>query len=155
MKQKPEQRMRIWAMLCHFSALLAWILLFSLIFIGIPLYLPINILVPLIVWRFNKAKSPWIDFQGKESLNFQITLTFYILFVVIISLLLMLIIFGIAIVTHSSGKEVKIVLDALVFMWLSLTLSMLAFQLALVSFASAKAYKGEHYRYPWTIRFLR
>jgi uncharacterized Tic20 family protein len=155
MREKPKQQMRIWAMFCHLSALLAWMLLFFLVFLGIPLYLPLNILLPLIIWRFNKAKSPWIDFQGKESLNFQISLTFYILIVIILSLLLMLTICGIALATNSTGKEVKSLLDALLMLWFVLTSSMIILQLFLVNFAALKAYKGEHYRYPWTIRFLR
>ncbi len=110
MREKPKPQTRIWAMFCHLSALLAWMLLFLLVFLGIPLYLPFNILLPLIIWRFNKAKSPWVDFQGKESLNFQ---------------------------------------------WLVLTSAMIILQLFLVNFAALKAYNGEHYRYPWTIRFLR
>ncbi|BAY11644.1 DUF4870 domain-containing protein [Calothrix sp. NIES-2098] len=155
MREKPKPQMRIWAMFCHLSALLAWILLFFLVFLGIPVYLPLNILVPLIIWRLKKAKSPWIDFQGKESLNFQISLTVYILIVIIISLLLMLTICGIAITTNSTGKEIKTLLDTLLFVWLLLTSSMILLQLFLVNFAAMKAYKGEHYRYPWTIRFLR
>lgn len=155
MREKPKQKTRIWAMFCHLSALLAWMLLFLLVFLGIPLYLPLNILLPLIIWRFNKAKSPWIDFQGKESLNFQISLTFYILIVIIISLLLMLTICGIALTTNSTGKEVKSLFDTLLIVWFMLTSSMIILQLFLVNFAALKAYNGEHYRYPWTIRFLR
>jgi uncharacterized protein len=155
MKDKPKQQMRIWAMFCHASALLAWILLFLLVFLGIPLYLPLNILLPLIIWQLNKVKSPWVDFQGKEALNFQISLTFYTLIVVIISLLVMLIICAFSLATNQAGNEVKMVLDSLIFVWFSLTIIMLLLQLFLVNFAAIKAYNGEHYRYPLTIRLLR
>lgn len=155
MREKPKKQMRIWAMFCHASALLAWLLLFFLVFLGIPLYLPLNILIPLIIWQFNKAKSPWIDFQGKEALNFQISLTFYTLIVIMISLLVMLIICAISLTTNQSGNEVKIVLDSLIFVWFSLTGIMLLLQLFLVNFAAFKAYNGEYYRYPLTIRLLR
>lgn len=155
MREKPKQQTRIWAMFCHLSALLAWIILFLLVFLGIPLYLPLNILLPLIIWRFNKAKSPWVDFQGKESLNFQISLTLYILMVIIVSLLLLLTICAIAITTNSTGKEVTTVLNTLLMVWLVLTSVMIILQSFLVNLAAFKAYKGEHYRYPWTIRFLR
>ncbi|MDZ7963080.1 MAG: DUF4870 domain-containing protein [Aulosira sp. DedQUE10] len=155
MREKPKRQMLIWAMFCHLSALLAWMLLFGLVFLGIPLYLPLNILFPLIIWRFNKVKSPWIDFQGKESLNFQISLTLYILIIIIVSLLMMLTICGIAVTTNSTGKEIKTLLDTLLLLWFLLSSSMIILQLFLVNFAAIKAYKGEHYRYPWTIRFLR
>ncbi|BAY27753.1 hypothetical protein NIES2100_75780 [Calothrix sp. NIES-2100] len=155
MREKPQQQMRVWAMFCHLSALLAWMLLFFLVFLGIPLYLPLNIFLPLIIWRLYKTKSSWVDFQGKESLNFQISLTFYILIVIIVSLLMMLTICGIAVTTNSTGKEIQTLLDTLLMVWLSLTSVMILIQFFLVNFAAFKAYKGEHYRYPWTIRFLR
>ncbi|MBW4641445.1 MAG: DUF4870 domain-containing protein [Goleter apudmare HA4340-LM2] len=155
MREKPKQQMRVWAMFCHSSALLAWILLFFLVFLGIPLYLPLNILVPLLIWQFNKAKSPWIDFQGKEALNFQISLTLYTLAVIIISLLVILIICAIAMTTNQGGNQVKMVLDSLIFVWFSLTAIMLLLQLFLVNFAAVKAYNGEYYRYPFTMRLLR
>ncbi|AFY31523.1 DUF4870 domain-containing protein [Calothrix sp. PCC 7507] len=155
MREKPQQKMRIWAMFCHFSALLAWILLFSLVFIGIPFYLPLNILLPLIIWQFNKAKSPWIDFQGKEALNFQLSLTFYTLIIIIISLLVMLFICAIAVTNKRAGDEMKMVLDGLISVWFLITTIMLLLQLFLVNFAAFKAYHGDYYRYPLTIRVLR
>ncbi|MBD2168117.1 DUF4870 domain-containing protein [Calothrix membranacea FACHB-236] len=155
MREKPKQQIRVWAMFCHLSALFAWMLLFFLVFLGIPLYLPLNILFPLVIWRLNKFKSPWIDFQGKEALNFQISLTMYILIVIILSLLMMLIMFGIALINNSTGKEIKTVLNILLSLWLGLTGLMILLQLFLVNFAAMKAYKGKHYRYPVTIRFLR
>lgn len=155
MREKPKQQIRVWAMFCHLSALFAWMLLFFLVFLGIPLYLPLNILFPLIIWRFNKFKSPWIDFQGKEALNFQISLTIYILIVIILSLLIMLTMFGIALINNSTGEEIQTVLNILLLLWLGLTAFMIILQLFLVNFAAMKAYKGKHYRYPVTIRFLR
>ncbi|MHC5831085.1 MAG: DUF4870 domain-containing protein, partial [Nostoc sp.] len=106
-------QMRIWAMLCHFSALLGWILLFFLVFIGIPLYLPLNLLAPLMIWRFKKAQYPWIDFQGKESLNFQITWTLYTLIVMIISSFVVLTTFSLTATINSSVYQLKIILDTL------------------------------------------
>ncbi|MBN3898189.1 MAG: DUF4870 domain-containing protein [Nostoc sp. NOS(2021)] len=155
MREKPKQQMRIWAMLCHFSALLGWILLFFLVFIGIPLYLPLNLLAPFLIWRFKKAQYPWIDFQGKESLNFQITWTLYTLIFMAISLLLVLTSFSLAVTTNSSVNEVKITLDSLLIVFLSLILLILIVQSFVVTFAAIKAYNGEHYRYPFTMRILR
>ncbi|MEH2315962.1 DUF4870 domain-containing protein [Nostoc sp.] len=155
MREKPKQKMRIWAMLCHFSALLGWILLFILVFIGIPLYLPLNLLAPLLIWRFKKAQYPWIDFQGKESLNFQITWTLYTLIFMLISLFLVLTSFSLPVTTNSSANQVKINLDSLLIVFMSLILLILIFQSFIVTFAAIKAYNGQHYRYPWTIRVLR
>ncbi|MHC5933771.1 DUF4870 domain-containing protein [Nostoc sp.] len=155
MREKPKQQMRIWAMLCHFSALLGWMLLFFLIFIDIPLYLPLNLLAPLMIWRFKKAQYPWIDFQGKESLNFQITSTLYTLFVMAISLFLVLTSFSWVLTTNSSVNQVEITLDSLLIVFTSLILLILIVQSFIVTFAAIKAYNGQHYRYPFTIRVLR
>jgi uncharacterized Tic20 family protein len=155
MKKQDKQQMRIWAMLCHFSALFSWLVLFGLVFLGIPLYLPLNILIPLGIWQLKKTKYPWIDFQGRESLNFQISLTLYTLVVIIISLLLVLGSCGIAITTSGAVNEVQSVLDSLLLLWMLFIIGLLLLQSFLVSFASIKAYHGEYYRYPFTMKIIR
>ncbi|MEH2416297.1 DUF4870 domain-containing protein [Nostoc sp.] len=154
MREKPKQQMRIWGMLCHFSALLGWILLFFLVFIGIPLYLPLNLLPPLVIWRFRKSQYSWIDFQGKESLNFQITWTLYTLLVMAISLFVVATNF-IWVVATNRSNQVQITLDNLLIVFMPLILLILIGQLFVVTFAAIKAYQGQHYRYPLTIRVLR
>lgn len=155
MREKPKQQMRIWAMLCHFSALLGWILLVFLVFFGIPLYLPLNLLAPLIIWRFKKVQYPWIDLQGKESLNFQMSLTIYTLIIIFISLFLILTSFSVAVTTNGSINQIKNTLDSLLIVLMSLFLFKLVLQSFVVTFAAIKAYNGEHYRYPLTVRILR
>jgi uncharacterized Tic20 family protein len=58
---KPSQEVRQWAMFCHLSALLG---------IWIPFG---NLIGPLILWQMKRETDPFIDAQGKEALNFQIT----------------------------------------------------------------------------------
>lgn len=155
MRLQHNKQMRVWAMLCHFSALFAWLLLFFVVFLGVPLFLPLNILIPFLVWKSRKVKYPWVDFQGKESLNFQISLTFYIVFVIAISLLLVLASCSIAVTTNGEINQVSTVLDSLLFIWMYFTVALLLLQLFLITFAATKAYNGEHYRYPLTMRVLR
>ncbi|MEH2105054.1 DUF4870 domain-containing protein [Nostoc sp.] len=155
MREKPKQKMRIWAMLCHLSALLGWILLCFLVFLGIPLYLPLNLLVPLLIWRFKKAQYPWIDFQGKESLNFQISLTLYTFIIIVISLILVVTSFSLAVTTNGAVNEIKTTLDSVLIFLMSLISLKLLLQSFVVTFAAIKAYNGEYYRYPLTIRVLR
>ncbi|MFN6531293.1 DUF4870 domain-containing protein [Nostoc sp. ChiSLP03a] len=155
MKEKPKQQIRIWAMLCHLSALLGWILLGFLVFIGIPLYLPLNILPPFIIWHLKKSQYPWIDLQGKESLNFQISLTFYTFIAIAISLILVITSLSLAVTTNGSINQIKNTLDNLLIILMLLILFKLLLQSFVVTFAAVKAYNGEHYRYPFTIRVLR
>ena len=60
---QPSEHERSNAMLCHLLALAAFV---------VPLG---NIVGPLIVWLAQKGKSEFIDRHGRESLNFQITMT--------------------------------------------------------------------------------
>ena len=60
----PSREERQWAMLCHYSAFF-WVL--------IPMVG--NVLGPLVIWQWKKEDSPFIDHQGRESLNFQINYT--------------------------------------------------------------------------------
>lgn len=55
-------------MLCHLTALLG--------VIGIPLG---NIAGPLIIWLLKKDSHPFVHEQGRESLNFQLSMTLYAL----------------------------------------------------------------------------
>ncbi|MFQ6109129.1 MAG: DUF4870 domain-containing protein [Candidatus Aminicenantales bacterium] len=111
-----ETQERTWGMLCHLSALAGFIIPFG------------NIIGPLIIWLIKKDESAFVDDQGKESLNFQISITIYIL----IAAILILVIIGI---------------------FLMIGLGILA--IVLIIIAAVKANSGEKFRYPITIRFIR
>ena len=104
-------------MLCHLLALT--------LLLGIPFG---NILGPLTIWLLKRHDDPFADFCGKESLNFQISMTIYML----ISAVLVFILIGI--------------------------ITMLGLMLAnivLTITAAIKASEGTHYKYPITIRFIK
>jgi uncharacterized Tic20 family protein len=111
----PEERNM--AMFCHLGSLAGYIL---------PLG---NILLPLILWLVNKDKMPFVNDQGKESVNFQISITIYVL----ASLL-------IGIVTCGIG--------------LLLMFVPVVFALVMAIIASLEANKGIAYRYPLCIRII-
>ncbi|MDP3978221.1 MAG: DUF4870 domain-containing protein [Pseudomonas sp.] len=58
----PTPEARQWAMFCHYAAFF-W---FLMPMIG-------NVIGPLIVWQLKKDLDPFVNEQGKEALNFQIT----------------------------------------------------------------------------------
>ena len=58
----PDAQARQWAMFCHYAAFF-WVLA--------PLIG--NVIGPLVVWQLKKDLHPFVDEQGKEALNFQIT----------------------------------------------------------------------------------
>ena len=111
-----EKDARTWAMFCHLGALAGYIIPFG------------NIIAPLVIWLIKKDESPFVDDQGKESLNFQISITIYAL----VALLLTVIVIG-----------------------FFLLLAVGIFALVMVIIAAVKANDGEKYRYPLCIRFIK
>lgn len=114
---KPQvQQERLWAMLAHLTAFAGFVFPFG------------HILGPLVLWLVKKQEFPIVEDQGKESINFQISLTIYGV--------------GAAILT-------------LVGVGLILGIVLLVADVVLVIIAAVRANEGERYRYPATIRFLK
>jgi uncharacterized Tic20 family protein len=75
---KPSREARQWAMFCHFAAFLGMWFPFG------------NLIGPLIIWQLKRESDPFIDEQGKEALNFQITVAIcYVLMFVLIGFVLL------------------------------------------------------------------
>lgn len=112
------QDQRTMGMLCHLLALCA--------LVGVPLG---NLLGPLIIWLVKKDTMPFVDDQGKESLNFQIS-------VAIISILLspLICLAGIGLLLI-----IPLVIASLVFSVIG----------------AIKANQGIYYRYPFAIRLIK
>jgi uncharacterized Tic20 family protein len=92
---------------------------------GIPFA---NIIGPLILWVLKRDEFPSVNEHGKESINFQISMTIY----TIIAGLSILVVVGI------------VLLPAVIIA-----------NFVLVVIAGIKAANGEFYRYPLTIRFIK
>lgn len=101
---------RSWAMGCHLIALVA------------------NFMGPLIFWLVKRESSPFIDEQGKEALNFQLSIMLY----TVISYVAIFFIIGVFLLP-----------------------AVLIFDLVCVIIAATKAYSGIHFRYPACIRFIK
>lgn len=114
----PSRTERQWAMGCHLIALC-----------GIVVPVPAaNLLGPLILWLVKREDGAFIDDQGKESLNFQISLFLYAL------VCLFLAVIGIGIL---------------------LLIPLALFGLVCVIIASIKASEGVAFRYPACIRLIK
>lgn len=107
----------MWAMLCHLSALCIMI---------IP---PVGgLLGPFVVWLIKRDDMPLVADQGKESLNFQIT--------VLLAGALATLLIGVGI--------------GLLLLW-----ALAIYYLVMVVIASVKANEGRAYRYPLTLRLIK
>lgn len=112
----PSREARQWAMFCHLSALLG-------------IWIPFGTLIgPLILWQWKREMDPFIDAQGKEALNFQITVAI----ASAICFLLMVVVIGFFLLG-------LVAIGALV----------------LTIIAGVKANEGQPYRYPFTWRLIK
>ena len=89
-----------------------------------------NIIGPLIIWLIKKDESVFVDKNGKESLNLQISVTIYMIAAVILTVLSLGILFLLPV--------------AVSIVWL-----------VYVVIATVKVSNGEDYSYPLTIRFIK
>lgn len=101
-----------------------------------------NILGPLIVWLVKKDESRFVDHQGKEAMNFQITMAIVVLLAGVVMIF---------------GAVFSVILIGIPFLVLGM-LAMMVFALIAFVFAiigGVKANEGVWYRYPMTWRFIQ
>lgn len=106
---------RTWGILVHASA-----------FVGMVIPMG-HIVGPLLIWLIKKDESPFVDANGKEAVNFQLSMTIYI----VIAAILVVLLIGL------------LILPVLVIAWF-----------VLVVIASIRASNDRVYSYPATIRFV-
>lgn len=107
---------RLFGMLCHLLALSGIVVPFG------------SIIGPLVMWLIKREEFPFVDEQGKEALNFGISVLIY----AIVAGILTVILIGIP-----------------------LLIALFIFWLVMVIIASMKANAGISYRYPLTIRLIQ
>jgi len=119
--REANPKARMWAMFCHLAGF-AWILPITPAF-G-------SVLGPLILWLIKKNDYAFVDDQGQEAVNFQITMFLY----GAVAALLMFLCVGFVLL------PAVVVLDVI-----------------FTVIAAIKANDGYHYRYPYPliIRFIK
>jgi len=116
MPKMDERQEKSWGMGCHLAALAGFIFPFG------------NIIGPLVIWLIKREESEFVEDQGKEALNFQITVTIF----AVIAAILIIIVLGILL----------LILVGL-------------FSLIMTILAAIKASEGVKYRYPFNIRLIK
>ena len=118
-----------------------------------------QIITPLIAWQTLKNRSPFLDEQGKEAVNFNISYTFYafILSAGVGGLLMVSIFKNFNRLSDFNSMSYNLNLPN-IFSFLSIG-SMVGIVylvgIALVIIASLKAKDGESYSYPFSIKFIK
>lgn len=104
-----------WGMFCHLAALATFVIPFG------------NIIGPLVIYLIKRDEYHFVEDQGKESLNFQISITILFIF----ALLLVFAVVGVFLI-----------------------IPLFVFWLVMVIVATVRASEGRYFRYPFTIRFI-
>ena len=117
--KEVNKKARMWAMFCHL--------------IGLAALLPVvpifgGAIGALIIWQIKKDDFPFVDEQGKEALNFQISVLIYALVAGILCLMCI-------------GAF--------------LLPAVIIFDVVFLLIAAIKANDGFHYHYPLCIRFIK
>ncbi|ADU52047.1 hypothetical protein Tmar_1964 [Thermaerobacter marianensis DSM 12885] len=140
---------RSWAVACHLAALAGF---------WIPLG---NLLGPLVLWLVKRNDHPFIDRQGKEALNFQISVTLYAVVLIVLAVFLLIpvgmldVVFGPVEGPGFIDAGPRITAFLLVLLLVLLGGAATVGWLVLVVVAAVRASRGEDYRYPLTLRLVR
>ena len=120
-----------------------------------------NIITPLIAWQTLKDRSSFLDNQGKEAVNFNIS---YTLYVFLLSIVFVPFALGSFFNRHNryvNWNNFNFSFDIDSHNWLgvlgfgSIAGIVYVIGIALVIIASIKAREGQDYRYPFTIKFIK
>lgn len=111
----PDEPARAWTVGCHLSALLGYILPFG------------HILGPLVIWLNKRHSLPAVERAGRNALNFQLSVTLYVLAALLLSFFLI----GIAVL-----------------------FVVVVFHFAVVLYAALRAQRGLEVTYPFSIRII-
>jgi uncharacterized protein len=117
------QEQKTWGMIAHLSALIGFLIPFG------------NVLGPLVVWLIKKDTMPFVDDQGKEALNFNITVAIVVAGLMVVGTVLLVILIGFLFYILAG----IIGIAALVFMIIG----------------GIKANEGVAYRYPYIFRLIK
>ena len=129
-------------MACHLCALAGFIVPFG------------SILAPIVVWLAQKLKHPFIDEQGKESVNFQISILIYSFLLMFVGFVILNILSIVILLSPNSGT-IFLSFPLLFILILIVAALIVIFYLIVIVVAATKAYRGQSYRYPFNLRFLK
>lgn len=124
-----------------------------------------NFIFPALIWSLKKNDSEFVDYNGKQAINFQLSLFLY-------SFILIVIAAPIFIYTLFSGMNFNVATDGEWIMeqfslgkitWLAIiaivasciVVGLKIAELFLILYASVKSNNGERYNFPLTINFIK
>lgn len=153
METKPSENHKNVAALIHLSTFSKYFFPFG------------NFLAPLLLWTLNKEK-PFVDEHGRQAINFQLSILLYAIIIAIISIPFFAIFatdfvaLAKAIDDHVYGPTISEINNLsgyviLFFVAAIILFGIFVFELYAVISATVHANRGELYRYPLSIQFIK
>ncbi|TDD97285.1 DUF4870 domain-containing protein [Flavobacterium cellulosilyticum] len=125
-----------------------------------------NFIFPIIIWTSKKDKSEFIDYNGKQVINFQLSIMLYTLVLAMIAIPIFILAVFNNIPFHSIVNNHDIIFEcinnkniigiaivALISILIFISLKVAEF--LLIIYASLKTANGEKYKYPLSISFIK
>ncbi|WP_432670020.1 DUF4870 domain-containing protein [Flavobacterium sp. SM2513] len=124
-----------------------------------------NFIFPIIIWATSKDKSEFVDEQGKEVINFQLSLFIYSLILVLIAVpIVLFMIFNNTDLSYYENADLVIdnfnfaeVSGGLIIAAIAIFFLMIikTAEFFLIIYAAVKVSQETHFKYPATIKFLK
>lgn len=114
-----------------------------------------GIIVPLLIWQSKRHESTYIDKQGKEAVNFNISMMIYSFIIALLFAIpfIMLISDAISYGEYFDEKPpINFIISLIVVAIILIVESIIEF--ILIILASVKASSGQDFKYPLTIKFI-
>ena len=113
----PTAEEKQWAMFCHLGGLVGHLL------VGFG-----HVVAPLVLWLIKREQMPFVNQEGKEAVNFQISITIYLLI---------------------AGLSIYVCIGIV------LMPAVIVFDIIVVVMACIDSSNGKGYKYPLCIRFIQ
>jgi uncharacterized Tic20 family protein len=133
----PEKDVRIWAAAIYLSGLTGYIVPFG------------NLIAPLFIWLLKKDDHPFLNNHGKDVVNFQLTILFWIGIMALIYFVLLIIF------TALNLTPLFIILVPALYLFGLITFIFALANLILMIIGAVKVYQGKAFTLPMTISFLK
>ncbi|MUV03131.1 DUF4870 domain-containing protein [Flavobacterium rakeshii] len=124
-----------------------------------------NFIFPTLIWSLKKHDSKFVDYNGKQIINFQLSLFLYSLLLIIIAIPVILyttlndLSFNAVNEFHFINEQFSVEkitgIVTIAILAILILLAMKALEFFLIIYASVKNSNGENYNYPLTIKFIK
>jgi len=125
-----------------------------------------NYIFPIIIWSTKKNDSQFVDYNGKQVLNFQLSVFLYTLILALIAIPILIFTVFRNITFHQLANCEDLVIDqfhnenitgfvVLAFIAVSVFGFLKLIEFILIIYGAVKASNGEEYRYPLSIPFFK